>query len=207
MTILGEIIGDEVGVEIEDPAVEVEAAIQKTVMTETVEVIGENINKGIMTTGDRDKMVLPVDIKNSGIVIMTIGIEEVTDKEIGERNGTEVEVKVTGIEVGAVDGTPMNNTLPKDIPQVHIIKILTITVHCLWDTKLRIHHQLLNTQSTHSNNTQGHFRPPDHNKHQMCASCVNQRDTTIISASLLATSCCAHRKHLTKQDHIATRII
>ena len=128
--IIGAITGDEVGVETEDPVAEVEDETKIIGMTETVEEIEENINKDTMTIGDKGKITRLVVAESSG-TIMTIGTEERTDKvAVEERSGTEVEVKVMGIEAGVADGTPMNNTLPQDTPQAHIIKILTTTALC-----------------------------------------------------------------------------
>ena len=164
--IIGEIIRAEVGVEIEDPAVE-EGDITKTIgMTETVEEIGENINKDTMTIGDKGKRTPHVVAESSG-TIMTIGTEERTDKAVVEgRSGIEEKVKVMGIEVGVIDGTHMNNTLPKVTLQTHTIKIQTTTGLCLWDTKHRIHHHQLSIRHTH-NNTKVQARQHDHSKHQM----------------------------------------
>ena len=139
MMIIGVIIGDEVGVEIEDPVVEVEDETQ-----DNRDDRDRGGNRGEYKQGYNDNRGQGQDsssrgVENSGIIIMTIGIEARTDKAVvGERNGTEVEVKVMGIEVGVADGTHMNNTLPKDIPQVHIIKILITIARHLWVIRARI---------------------------------------------------------------------
>ena len=106
--------------------------------TETVEEIGENINKVITIIGDRVKKVLLEDEENSGTVITIIKIEVATDKgTVEERNGTEAKVKVMGKEVEVADGIHMNNTHPRDMSQVHIIKIHNTTDPRLWDIKPR----------------------------------------------------------------------
>ena len=64
---------------------------------------------------------------------------------VEERNGTEVEVKVMGIEVGVTDGTHMSNTLPQDIAQVPTIKIQTTTALHLWGIKAHTQQRRLNT--------------------------------------------------------------
>ena len=129
---------------------------------------GENINKGTMTIGVKDRTIHPVVIENSGITTMITETEAWMDKEtVEERNGTEEEAKVMGIEVGVADGTHMSNTLPKVITQVHNIKIQTTTVHHLWGIKAHIQHCSLNIHNTHNNSTQPRVHPHGHHKHQM----------------------------------------
>ena len=131
-----EIIGVEAEAETEDPAVEVEDEIPRIEMTETVEETGENISKVITIIGDKVKTVLLEDVENSGTVIMIIRIEVETDKgTVEERNGTEAKVKVMEREVEVEDGIHTNNTHPRDMPQVHIIKIHNTTDPRLWDIK------------------------------------------------------------------------
>ena len=205
MAIIGVILGVDAGTETEVPAVEEEDVTLRVEMTETVEETGENINKDTVIIGDKDKIVLPVAVEDSGITITTAGIEQHMGKvTVGERNGTEVKVKVMGIEVGVVDGIHMINTLPRDITQVRIIKIKTTTALRQWDIKHHIQQHHSNTQSTpNNNNTQAHVPQHGHNKQQTFVNYARTLDTMITSVSSLATFCHEHRRHSTK----AVRII
>ena len=193
MRTIGVILGAEDGAEIEVSAVEEGDETLTTEMTETEVETGENINKGTMTIGVKDTIVHPEVVENSGIIIMITEIEARMDKEmVEERNGTEEEVKVMGIEVGVVDGTHMNNTLPKVITQVHTIKIQTTTVHHLWDIKVHIQHLSHNIHSTHNNSTHPRTHLHVHHKHPMFVNYVRMQDIMTTSASSLVTS---YREH------------
>ena len=154
-----------------------------------------------MIIGDKGMTALPMDVENSGMIIMTIGNEAMTDKvAVEERNGTEEEVKVMGIEVGVAGGTPMSNTLPRVTIQVHIIKIQITTALRPWGIKLHGRH---NTQRIHNNHhTKGDIHPHARNKCQTFASYAKTQDIMTINANLLVTLCREHRRHSVKADHI-----
>ena len=153
----------------------------------TVEEIGENINRAIMTIEDKVKKTLLGDVGKTGTITMIIGTKVGTVKAMVEaRNGIEDEVKVMGIEVGVADGTRMTNTLPQDMSQAHIIKIRTTTDRRLWDIKPHTQQGHLNTQFTpHSNssNIQCHAHQHGHNKLLTFANYVKTLDILIINAS------------------------
>lgn len=179
--IIGEITGE--GVEAE-AAVEAEAEMPKTEMT--VEEIGVNTNKTIMTIRDKVKITLLGDERNTGI-IMTIGTEvETVTVMVKERNGIRDEVKEMGTEVEVVDGTHTNNTLPQDISQPQIIKIQTTTGRRLWDIKHHTPRGHPNTQYTprsRSSNIQCRARRHGHNKLLTFANYVKMLDILTTNAN------------------------
>ena len=183
---IGEIIGD--GAEAEVPAVEEETETPREEMT--VEEIGENTNKIIMTIRDKVKKILQGDEENSGIITMTIGTEVETVKVMVEvRNGIKDVVKE--IEVEVADGINTNNTLPQDMSQPQIIKIQTTTDRRLWDIKPHTHRDHLSTQfilHNHNSNIQCRARRHDHNKLLMFVNYVKMLGILTTNASSPVTS-------------------
>ena len=154
--------------------------------------------------------------EDSGMEMTLITVTEITGIEIPMVKviliGVEDGIIITGVKDIVImaegeDGIPISNITTQGINQNPKFQIHIIIVHHLWDVNTDTQSHMSNTHTPNNNNISHICHQLHLNMLQIFVSCVRVKAIMIISANLQAISWPAHKKPLTKADHIATKIL